>query len=187
MLKRIVVTAMAIAFPVMLLVGCGGPPKEDIEKTAMNKKKAMEAKADSYSKDMFDAAAAAETAGADAVKKSDWDKAKKSYMDAAKKYDDAAKAAPEGMKKATDDATAMATTMNKDMETMNKDKAMMAMAMKMKKEDKAKHDADMKAMTEMMKDASGMVAADPMGAMEKMNTVKAKMDEMKASMTPKKK
>jgi hypothetical protein len=136
MVKRIVVTVMAIAFPVMLLVGCGGPPKEEMEKTKMNKTKAMEAKADTYAKDLFDAAAAAETAGADAVKKSDWDKAKKSYADAAKKFEDAGKAAPAGHDAMKADLTARMAKLEAD----HNDKAMADMKKKMgtmKKDEKA--------------------------------------------------
>jgi hypothetical protein len=69
---------------------------------------------------------------------------------------------------------------------MGKDKAMMAVVAKMKKDDKAKYDAMMKDAQGMMKDAEGMMATDPMGAMDKMNAAKGKMDDMSKMMPAKK-
>lgn len=185
MLKRIVLSTVTLA--VVTLIGCGGPPKDLIDKATLAQKKATEAKADVYAKEDFDAATAAMTKGSDAVKKSDWDGAKKAYTEAAAKFEAAAKAAPDNMKKATEDATKMVADMKAMMDANAKDKAMMAAMKAMKKDDKAKFDAMNKEVAAMVTEAEGMIADNAMGALEKLSAAKAKMDEMKAMTAPKKK
>ncbi len=187
MLKRIVVLAMAVVLPVVVLVGCGGPPKEDIEKATKARAAADAAKADVYSKDSYDAAMAAWKEATDLDKKSDFGKSKVKYQEAAKKFDEAAKAAPDNMKKAQDDATAMVASMKASMDAHGKDKKMMMAVKGMKKDDKAKYDAAMKEATAMVTEAEGMIADNAMGAMEKLNAAKAKWDEAMAMTMPKKK
>jgi hypothetical protein len=187
MLKRIVVLAMAVVLPVVVLIGCGGPPKEDIEKATKAKAAADAAKADVYSKDSYDAAMAAWKEGTDLDKKSDFGKSKVKYQEAAKKFDEAAKAAPDNMKKAQDDATAMVATLKAAKEAYGKDKKAMMAAKGMKKDDKAKYDAAMKEFDAMLAEGEGMIADNAMGAMEKLNGAKAKWDEAMAMTMPKKK
>ena len=150
MLKRIVLGMTALT--VMVLIGCGGPPTEDINKATAAKKTADGANAAMYVKDQYDAATASMTAGEAAVKAKEWDKAKKAYMEAAKAFDAAAKAAPaahDAMKAEITDRIAKADENHAKME---KDKAMMASMMKLKKEDKAKAD-------NMVKECKAAVAA----------------------------
>lgn len=150
MLKRILLSATALA--VVVLIGCGGPPTEDINKATAAKKAADGANAAMYVKDQYDAATASMTAGEAAVKAKDWDKAKKAYMEAAKAFDAAAKAAPgahDALKAELTDRLAKAEEGHAKME---KDKAMMASMMKLKKEDKAKAD-------NMVKECKAAVAA----------------------------
>lgn len=149
MLKRIVLSMMALSLAAFVLIGCGGPPKEDMDKATMAMKKAVEAKADMYAKDMYEAGDKAMKEGAELVKKNEFDKAKAKYMEATKQFDAAAKAAPDAMnamkaevEKAIADFETAWTAGEKDM--MKK----MGMA---KKDDKAKMD-------KMMTDAKAKLA-----------------------------
>lgn len=150
MLKRIVLSTVTLA--VVTLIGCGGPPKDLIDKATMAQKKAMEAKADVYAKDDFDAATAAMTKGSEAVKKSDWDGAKKAYTEAATKFDAATAAAPAAMEAMKTELTARLAKGEADHAKMMADKAMMKKIGMMKKDDKAKAD-------KMMADCKAALAA----------------------------
>ncbi len=138
MLKRILLSITALA--VMVLIGCGGPPTEDINKATAAKKAADGVNAATYAKEQYDAATKAWTDGEAAVKAKEWDKAKKAYMESTKQFDAAAKAAPgnhDAMKAEITDRIAKAEENHAKME---KDKALMAMIMKLKPADKAKAD-----------------------------------------------
>ena len=85
-----IVTAMAV------LIGCGGPPQEEIAKAEAAKASADAAKANIYVKDAYGLASMAWNDGEAAVKAKEWDKARKAYADAARQFDEAAKGAPAG-------------------------------------------------------------------------------------------
>ncbi len=92
MLKKMIVAGLAIA----VLVGCGGPPKAEIEKATLAKKKADEAMAEVYAAESYSAATAAWNEGQELVKKGDNDKAKAKYVEAATAFDKSAADAPAG-------------------------------------------------------------------------------------------
>jgi len=181
MVKR---TLLALGFAAFILIGCGGPPKEDIEKANKAKASADAVKAADYAKENYDAATASMTAGSDAVKKSEWDKAKKAYMEAGAKFTAAATEAPAKMKEMQDAATAKVEELKKMMEATAKDKMVMKA---MNGKDKAKFAAMKTEAETMMKDGEGMIADDAMGAMEKLTAAGAKLDEIKMMANPGKK
>lgn len=178
MLKRIL---LALSIAAFVLIGCGGPPKEDIEKAGKAKVAADAAKAADYAKETYDAAAASMTAGADAVKKSEWEKAKKAYMEAGAKFTAAAAEAPAKMKEMQDAATAKVADLKKMAADVAKDKMVMAA---MKGKDKAKFEGMMKEATAMMTEGEGMIAENAMGATEKLTAAAAKLDEIKTTANP---
>lgn len=181
MVKR---TLLALGLAAFVLIGCGGPPKEDMEKATKAKASADAVKAADYAKENYDAASAAMTAGSDAVKKSEWEKAKKAYMDATAKFNAAAAEAPGKMKEMQDAATAKVADLKKMMEATAKDKMVMAA---MKGKDKAKFEAMKKEAETMMTEGEAMIAENAMGAMEKLNAAGAKLDEIKMMANPGKK
>jgi hypothetical protein len=181
MVKR---TLLALGLAAFVLIGCGGPPKEDIEKAGKAKVAADAAKAADYAKETYDAAVASMTAGADAVKKSEWEKAKKAYMEAGTKFTAAAAEAPAKMKEMQDATTAKVADLKKMMEATAKDKMVMAA---MKGKDKAKFEAMKKEAEAMMTEGEGMIADNAMGAMEKLTAAGAKLDEIKMMANPVKK
>ncbi|HMW33587.1 MAG TPA: hypothetical protein PKJ64_08760 [bacterium] len=187
MLKRVVLSVATLTLAAFVLIGCGGPPKELIEKATVAMKKATEAKADVYAKEAFDAANAALNKGAEAVKKSDWDGAKKAYTEAAAQFEAAAKAAPEAMKAKMEEAKAGIAAAKKAWEDMGKDKMLMAATKLMKKDDKAKYDAMGKEVEGAVKGAEGMMETDPMGALSSLAMATEKMDAMKKMAMPAKK
>ena len=181
MLKR---TLLALGLAAFVLVGCGGPPKEDIEKAGKAKVAAEAAKAADYAKENYDAAVAAMTAGAEAVKKSEWEKAKKAYMDAAAKFTAAAAEAPAKMKEMQDAATAKVADLKKMAGEVAKDKMVMAA---MKGKDKAKFETMMKEANAMITEGEGMIADNAVGATEKLTAAGAKLEEIKTNANPVKK
>ena len=141
MLKKIVLMTSALAL--FVLVGCGGPPNEEIAKAKAAKATADAAKADMYAKDAYDAGTKAWNDGEAAVKGKEWDKAKKAYAESAKQFDAAAKAAPAGHDAMKADLTARLAKLEAD----HNDKAQKDMMKKMatmKKDDKMKMDKMMK-------------------------------------------
>jgi hypothetical protein len=98
--KRIAAGVMAAA--IVLSVGCGGPPKEEINRAEAARASADAAKANIYVKDTYGLAAMAWNDGQAAVRAKEWDKARKAYAAAARQFEEAAEAAPsghDGMKK----------------------------------------------------------------------------------------
>lgn len=134
--KRIAVGMTAAA--IIIFMGCGGPPQQEINKAKTARASADAAKASFYVKDTYGLAVMAWNDGEAAVKAKEWDKARKAYADAVRQFDEAAKAAPAGhdsMKKE------LADRMDGMLEDhMKMIKEMDAAAAKMKKEDKAKLD-----------------------------------------------
>lgn len=177
-------TLLALGLAAFVLIGCGGPPKEEIEKANKAKVAADAAKAADYAKETYDAAMASMTAGSDAVKKSEWDKAKKSYMEAGAKFTAAAAEAPAKMEEMKTAATAKVDELKKMMEATGKDKMVMAA---MKGKNKATFEGMMKEATAMMTEGEGMIAENAMGAMEKLTAAAAKLDEIKMMANPGKK
>jgi hypothetical protein len=92
MLKRMIVAGMAA----VILIGCGGPPKAEMDKATMAKKKADEAMAEVYAAEAYTAGSTAWKEGEELVKKSEFDKAKAKYVEAAAKFDEAANGAAAG-------------------------------------------------------------------------------------------
>ncbi len=181
MLKR---TLLALGLAAFVLIGCGGPPKEDIEKATKAKASADAVKAADYAKETYDAATAAMTAGAEAVKKSEWDKAKKAYMEAGAKFTAAATEAPAKMKEMADAATAKVADLKKMATEIVKDKGVMAA---LKGKDKAKFEAMLKDANTMITEGEGMIADNAMGATEKLTAAAAKFEEVKTMANPAKK
>lgn len=164
MLKRIILATTALA--VTVLIGCGGPPTEDINKATAAKKSADEVNAATFVKEQYDAASASMTAGEAAVKAKEWDKAKKAYMEAAAKFGEAAKAAPaakDAMKAELTDRLAKA---EENHAKMSKDKVMAAAMMKL--------DKDMKAKAENMKKECAAAIAAAKDALAKDDLMAAK-------------
>ena len=125
MFKKIALMTSALAL--MIIVGCGGPPTEDINKAKAAKVTADAAKAEMYAKDQYDAGTKAWNDGEAAVKGKEWDKAKKAYVESAKQFDAAAKAAPAGHDAMKADLTARMAKLEAD----HNDKAMKDMTKKM--------------------------------------------------------
>ncbi|MBL7995724.1 hypothetical protein JNM05_10170 [bacterium] len=181
MVKR---TLLALGLAAFVLIGCGGPPKEDIEKAGKAKVAADAAKAADYAKETYDAAAKSLNDGVEAVKKSEWEKAKKAYMDATAKFTAAAAEAPAKMEEMKTAATAKVDELKKMMEATGKDKMVMAA---MRGKDKAKFQAMTKEAGDMITEGEGMIAENAMGAMEKLTAAAAKLDEIKMMANPGKK
>ena len=181
MLKRMILAGLAVA----VLVGCGGPPKELQEKAAQLQKKALEVKADVYAKADYDAATAAVTKGLDAIKKSDWDGSKKAYTEGVAKFEAAIKAAPEGMKAATEEAKKAIADIKAAWEAYGKDKAAAAAVKKLKKDEAGKYAALKTEIETAVKEAEGMIEADPAGANAKAGEINAKFADLKAMTAPK--
>lgn len=186
MLRRIVLGTTALA--VMVLIGCGGPPTEDINKAKANKTAADGANASVYAKDQYDAGVKAWNDGEAAVKAKEWDKAKKAYMEAGKQFDAAAKAAPgahDAMKAELTDRLAKAEENHAKME---KDKAMAASMMKLNKDNKAKAEnmkKECKAAVAAAKDA--LAKDDLMAAKDALDKDDSIHKDMTAMLTPAKK
>lgn len=182
MLKRIL---LALSISAFVLIGCGGPPKEDIEKANKAKVAADAVKAADYAKETYDAAVALTVAGKEAEKKSEWDKEKKAFMDATAKFTAAATEAPVKMKEMQDAATAKVADLKKMAADVAKDKMVMAA---MKGKDKAKFEGMMKEANTMITEGEGMIADNnAMGATEKLTAAGAKLDEVKTMANPIKK
>ncbi|HMW33588.1 hypothetical protein L6Q79_06435 [bacterium] len=134
MLKRMIVSALTVAMTAFVLIGCGGPPEQEIAKAKAAAKKASEAKAADYASESFAKAEAKMKEADGLVAKKEWDKSKAAYVEAEKLYNEAATAAPAGMeqvKTSTDDFIKNCeTTWTKN------EKAMMAAAGKLKAADK---------------------------------------------------
>ncbi len=170
---------------VAVLVGCGGPPKEEIEKAKASKAAADKVNAAVYSADAYNAAATLDKDAQELIKKSEFDKAKAKLIEAIKKYDEAAKAAPENMKTMGEETKKAIADFKAAWEAYGKDKVAAAAVKKMKK-DEAKTYADAKAAIEtMVKDAEGMIEADPAGAKAKVDEINAKFNDLKAMTAPK--
>jgi hypothetical protein len=185
MLKRMVVMAMALTFAVTMLIGCGGPPKEEMEKVKTSKANADKVNAAVYSKEAYDAAAALEKDASEMIKKSEFDKAKAKLIEAIKKYDEAGKAAPDNMKKMGEDAKAAIAAFKTEWEAYGKDKVAAAAVKKMKKDEAAKYTTLKTEIETAVKDAEGMCDADPNGATAKVEEIKAKFADLKAMTAPK--
>ena len=181
MLKR---TLLALGLAAFVLIGCGGPPKEDMEKAKKAQVAADAVKAADYVKETYEAATAAVKAGEEANKKSEWDKAKKAYMEAGAKFTAAATEAPAKMKEMADAATAKVADLKKMAAEIVKDKGVMAA---LKGKDKAKFDAMLKEANTMITEGEGMIADNAMGATEKLAAAAAKFEEVKTTANPVKK
>jgi len=181
MLRRIVLGTTALAL--MVLIGCGGPPTEDINKAKAAKTAADGASAAMYVKDTYDAATASMTAGETAVKAKEWDKAKKAYMEAAKQFDAAAKAAPDAMAAMKTELMDRMAKADEGHMKMGKDKAMMAKIKMMKKEGMVK---ECEAAVAAAKEALAKEPADLMAAKEALDKDDAIHAELTALMTAKK-
>lgn len=184
MLKRMILAGLAVA----VLIGCGGPPKEEQEKAKAAKANADKANAAVYAVEAYNAAATLDKDAAELIKKNEFDKAKAKLIEAIKKYDEAAKAAPENMKAMAAEMKTAVENFKKDWEAYGKDKAV-AVAVKKLKKDQAKTYTDAKAGIEgMVKDVEGMIDTDPAGAKAKMDEVNAKFADLKnMTAAPKKK
>lgn len=181
MLKRMILSGLAVA----ILVGCGGPPKEEQDKAKTAKANADKVNAAVYSKEAYDAAEALVKDANEMIKKSEFDKAKAKLIEAIKKYDEAAKAAPDNMKKMGEDAKAAIAAFKTEWEAYGKDKAAAAAVKKMKKDDAAKYSTLKNEIETAVKDAEGMCEADPAGANTKIEEIKAKFADLKAMTAPK--
>ncbi len=181
------IAAIISALALMVLIGCGGPPQEEINRAKATKAGAEEAKADVYAADLYDAGAKAWVEAEEAGFAKNWAKAKKDYAEAAKQFEAAGKAAPKGH----DDMKADLTARMAKLEADHNDKAMADMKKKMatmKKDDKAAMDkmmADCKANEAAAKD---LIAKDDLaGAQEKIVADEATHAGMMTMMNPPKK
>lgn len=180
MLKRMILAGLAVA----VLIGCGGPPKEEIEKAKTAKANADKVNAAVYAKEAYDAAATLNKDADELIKKSEFDKAKAKLIEAIKKYDEAAKAAPENMKNMAAEMKTAVENFKKDWEAYGKDKAVAAAVKKMKKDDAKKYNDAKAAIEGMVKDTEGMIETDPAGAKAKMDEINAKFAELKTMTAP---
>lgn len=185
MLKRMVVMTMALAFAVTMIIGCGGPPKEELEKVKTSKANADKVNAAVYSKDAYDAAAALEKDASEMIKKSEFDKAKAKLVAAIAKYDEAGKAAPDNMKKMGEDAKAAIAAFKTEWEAYGKDKVAAAAVKKLKKEDGAKYTTLKTEIETAVKEAEGVCDTDPNAANTKVEEIKVKFADLKAMTAPK--
>lgn len=177
---------MTSALALMIVIGCGGPPQEEINKAKANKAAAETAKADVYATDQYDAGAKAWVAAEEAGFVKDWAKAKKDYAEAARLFDVAAKAAPAGHDQMKNDVSKAIADFDTKMGAGNKD---MASKMKtMKKEDKAAMDKAGKECAALSAEAKDMLGKDDIsGAKDKIDEANKHLDEMAAKMMPAKK
>ncbi len=185
MLKKI--TLMTSALALMIIIGCGGPPTEEINKAKAAKATADAANAGTYAKDQYDAGTKAWMDGEAAVKGKEWDKAKKAYATAATQFDAAGKAAPAGHDAMKADLTARMAKLAAD----HNDKAMADMKKKMatmKKDDKMKMDKSMADCKANEAAAADLIAKDDLvGAAEKITADEAVHAGMMTMMNPPKK
>jgi len=173
-MKKMIVAALAA----VILIGCGGPPKAEMDKATMAKKKADEAMAEVYAAEAYTAGATAWKDGEELVKKSDFAKAKAKYVEAAAKFDEAAAGSAAGKEAMKAETEKMIADFEAAWGAGEKD--MKKAGMKMKGDDKTNFDKMMGDCVTGLGEAKEMLGKDDIkGAKEKIMMV---MDNHKAMM-----
>lgn len=170
---------------VAIIMGCGAPPKEEIGKAKAAKSAADAVKAADYAKESYDDAIAMMDAGKEAEKKSEWEKAKKAYIDAAAKFEYATKEAPVNMKERVKTKIDNAKKLWNESE---KDKSLIASLSKLKKDVKDVYEKQKENCKKHLDDAIKFIEQDDFpSALEAISQYEECMSGLKSIATPVKK
>ncbi len=171
----VIVGLMVIGAILYVTLGRDGPPKEEIEKTVKAKAAADQASAFVYAKEYYESAYKLMNDGAEAVKKSDWKMAKKSYADAAVKFTLAAKEAPDNIKKTQDKSTAIISELKKTFSSMSRDKTVI---LAMNGKDGATFEKRMKEASTDIRICEQMIYNSPMESLDGARKVNAVLEDI---------